>query len=313
MSSAEDTLRSLHDNGPKVIALAAVMVALATGAVALRYVSKLAFAKEFGIDDIFVGISLVFYLATGACVMEGVQQTCLMAFVNPQADICSAINSGRKAVDGKSAEYEVFMKLTWWSSNLVWSPIAFAILGISALYRRVFYVHRFFRISSLILVWVTVFWWVAGTVTGFLSYDPIQAYWDSSIPGMWRYNYPAFWLSLNIVELLLWTFVLALPILEIMRLNVNKKEKALVMSIFCTGGFVIITGIIRIHYVFNKVVNSTLLSLYSSSSASDIGARRRDYRDDMAVRSLGRGHHIGVPSYVQASLHTREANGDHVR
>lgn len=55
-----------------------------------------------------------------------------------------------------------------------------------------------------------------------------------------------------VAELLIETLVLALPIREITKLQLSTRKKALIVTMFCMGGFVLITGIVRIYYAWNK-------------------------------------------------------------
>ena len=144
------------------------------------------------------------------------------------------------------------MQLSWVYSFLYWSNIAFATLSILALYRRVFSTHRFFSVSSLVLVTLTVVWWISGSICDAISYRPAQAYWDPSVPGQYILNYDDFWIASMVAELLIEAAVLALPIREIIKLNLSARKKFLIASLFCMGGFVLITGIVRIYYSWAK-------------------------------------------------------------
>lgn len=53
-----------------------------------------------------------------------------------------------------------------------------------------------------------------------------------------------------IVELLLQTIILPLPIRELYRLHFSQTKKYLCTAIFALGGFVILTGIVRIVGVY---------------------------------------------------------------
>ena len=64
-------------------------------------------------------------------------------------------------------------------------------------------------------------------------------------------------------ELLIEAAVLILPIREILRLNLSIRKKMLIMSLFCMGGFVLITGIVRIYYSWAKSEILLARSLYS--------------------------------------------------
>ena len=145
-----------------------------------------------------------------------------------------------------------FEELTSVHSLLYWSVIAFATLSILFLYKRIFYMGKFFSVASKVLVGLTLVWWVSGTIGEGLGFRPMQAYWDDNIKGQYYINYDGFWASNMIAELFLETATLLLPIREIARAQFGKRKKALVIAMFCMGVFVLITGIIRINYVWTQ-------------------------------------------------------------
>ena len=106
--------------------------------------------------------------------------------------------------------------------------------------------------ASLILIVLTVAWWISGTLTDIFSYRPAQAYWDSSVKGQYYINYNDFWLTSMVAELLIETATLLLPVREVMKLNLSTRKRVFIAGMFCMGGFVLITGIVRIYYAWNK-------------------------------------------------------------
>ena len=71
MSAASDTIVSLRNDGPKIIAVGAVMLALAVCSVILRLLAKAANEKEYGFDDLLIGCSLASYLASESLALRG--------------------------------------------------------------------------------------------------------------------------------------------------------------------------------------------------------------------------------------------------
>ena len=71
MSAAEDTIASLRNNGSEIIAVGAVMASLAIVSVVLRLLAKAWNEKEYGIDDILIGLALLWYLLTESLVLRG--------------------------------------------------------------------------------------------------------------------------------------------------------------------------------------------------------------------------------------------------
>ena len=67
----EATLASLRNNGTKIIAIGSSMLTVAVTCVGLRLTAKFLNEKAFGIDDLLIGLSLLFYLATESLVLRG--------------------------------------------------------------------------------------------------------------------------------------------------------------------------------------------------------------------------------------------------
>ena len=109
-------------------------------------------------------------------------------------------------------------------------------------------------------MFLTVAWWLSGTLTNIFSFRPIRAYWDSSVTGQYYINYNDFWITTMVAELVIETAVIALPIREIARLTLSKRKKVLIMGLFCMGGLVIITGIVGICYAWRKDMSHSLNS-----------------------------------------------------
>lgn len=146
----------------------------------------------------------------------------------------------------------MFLKLSWIYSLLYWSVIAPATASILFLYRRIFSAHRVFRTISSILIGLTGCWWISGTLCDALSYRPVEAYWNKSISGSFTIEYNYFWLASMIIEMLLETACLVLPIREVAKLNLTMKKKILITVIFLLGGLVLISGIVRIYYAWGQ-------------------------------------------------------------
>ena len=69
--SRESTLASLQNNGWKIIAIGSSMLSVAVTSVGLRLTAKYLNENAFGLDDLLIGLSLLFYLATEALVLRG--------------------------------------------------------------------------------------------------------------------------------------------------------------------------------------------------------------------------------------------------
>ncbi|KAL8925694.1 MAG: hypothetical protein Q9208_003377 [Pyrenodesmia sp. 3 TL-2023] len=79
---------------------------------------------------------------------------------------------------------------------------------------------------------------------------PIGYYFPGSSDTTFNVHYLKFWLAMAIVEIFFQFTILILPIRELYQLQLSLKKKFLCSLIFALGGFVIITGIVRIAIVY---------------------------------------------------------------
>ena len=135
---------------------------------------------------------------------------------------------------------------------LYWTIIAFTTYSILLLYRNIFAVHNFFLVSSQLIAAVVTIWWISGTIIDARAYQPTEAFWNPSLTGEYVVNYDYFWIGNMIIELFFEAAVLILPVWEVTKLGLNKRKKVLVTVMFAMGGFVLITGILRIHYAWKS-------------------------------------------------------------
>ncbi|KAL9009145.1 MAG: hypothetical protein Q9173_005801 [Seirophora scorigena] len=129
--------------------------------------------------------------------------------------------------------------------------IALVQTSILFFYRRIFFLSPFFRWTSAILIAVCVAWWIAAMVIeiGYPGHT-IGEFFPGSPKTTLNVNYLDFWLAMGILEVFLQVTILILPIREVYRLQLSLKKQILCSLIFALGGFVIITGIVRLILVY---------------------------------------------------------------
>ena len=143
-----------------------------------------------------------------------------------------------------------------------WPVIALAQASILFLYRRLFLTTHF-RFTSLALIAVVAAWGiVASIIEIFYPGHPINYYFGDSIGTTFNVTYLTFWrmlenfryrsaadfdsVAMSIIELVVNILILTLPISEILKLQLSRRKKFGLSVVFLLGGFVIITGIVRI-------------------------------------------------------------------
>lgn len=75
---------------------------------------------------------------------------------------------------------------------------------------------------------------------------PIDYFFPGTASVHWNVVYLPFWLAMGIIEGLIDVVILVLPIRELHKLNLSTDKKLYISLIFMLGGFVVITGIVRL-------------------------------------------------------------------
>ena len=104
----------------------------------------------------------------------------------------------------------------------------------------------FRHISSALIFMVIIAAIIASVIEIGFPGHPLDYYFAAASDTRWNVYYTSFWLAMSIFEVAVDTIVLVLPMREILRLQLEPKKKFFLSLVFLLGGFVIITGIVRI-------------------------------------------------------------------
>jgi hypothetical protein len=122
-------------------------------------------------------------------------------------------------------------------------------MSVLLFYRHICFVAEGYRRASLAVMVVSTAWYIAAQVSNLLSCHPIDSFWNLSKPGQCL-NFNAMFLGTGIADTVIDIFILLLPIRMALKLQLPRKTRVAVAGIFGLGGFVVITNIIRIRYVY---------------------------------------------------------------
>ncbi|KAI4141525.1 MAG: hypothetical protein LQ341_003504 [Variospora aurantia] len=227
-----ETIRGLATNGPAIIGTGCAFTVLAVLAVGLRIVSKRIAHSPFAIDDWLLVIALLFYFTTEVLVIR--------------SDVV-----GRQASSPEDEKYQIYLQYVYIYSVFYFVIVALVQISILAFYRRIFFLSRFFRWTSAILIAVCIAWWIVAMIIeiGYPGHR-IGYYFPGGPQTTLDVNYLDFWLAMGILEVFLQVTILILPIREVYRLQLSLKKQMLCSLIFALGSFVIITGIVRLILVY---------------------------------------------------------------
>ncbi|KAI0859760.1 hypothetical protein F4860DRAFT_504426 [Xylaria cubensis] len=140
-----------------------------------------------------------------------------------------------------------YLKLAFATSVLYFTIAGATKLGILFMYYRVFHVSAAFRYQLYLSASLVVGWWVGCTVATLTNCIPLEWSWINSFADpRYCFNYNIFWMASGACEILLDVLILTLPIGVVVRLQFSLKQKLTVSGIFLLGGFVVVTGFIKV-------------------------------------------------------------------
>ncbi len=120
------------------------------------------------------------------------------------------------------------------TSVLYYSVAAPVKISLLCLYRRIFAVQSFKRMTLLVGLLV-VLWWLAATLANIFSCMPFELLWDLSLKGR-CFNFNLFWFSIGIIETVIDIIILLLPVKMVMALQMSRRNKTVLCGIFLLGG-----------------------------------------------------------------------------
>jgi hypothetical protein len=128
-----------------------------------------------------------------------------------------------------------YMKVSYSIAMLYFSLIGTIKISILLMYRRIFVVDSF-RQQSLVLGVIVVLWWLSGTVATAVYCVPLQQFWIGPSAGGYCWNYNIFWMVMGVIEVIIDTTILLLPVRRVCPLQLTLQTKILVIGVFLLGG-----------------------------------------------------------------------------
>ena len=210
-----------------------------------------------------------------------------------------------------------YLKISFTSAILYFSIVTAIKLSILLMYRRIFAVTSF-RNHSLIVGAVVMVWWLVGTIATMVSCIPVERLWVGPSAGGYCFNFNIYWMAMGAVELIIDSYILVLPIRMILNLQLSRKNKILLCGIFLLGGFVIITGLLRVVYGYKPGSQNVAFAKAETWSAVHIGIAivcaclptyRPLFARAAATFSSFRRHYYGSGSHTDDSNTRSKASG----
>ncbi|KAJ0331740.1 hypothetical protein COL5a_002408 [Colletotrichum fioriniae] len=211
----------------EIVAILAVGSVLSTAAVSLRVYTRVKMLRTFGLDDSVMVVAQMFLI--GSAVAIGLESKWGLGFhswVPPPED------------------YVPYMK-SFYTSIIVYN-IATCLVKVSILlqYRRIFAID----IMQKLTLWGLAFMISWTAMLSFLlpmMCLPVAAFWDSTIEGR-CIDFLAIWYTMAGVNLVADFAIFSMPIPVINSLQLPRKQKRMLLVVFCLGFFTCIISALRI-------------------------------------------------------------------
>ncbi|KAK3942513.1 hypothetical protein QBC46DRAFT_72177 [Diplogelasinospora grovesii] len=222
-------ISNLHESyQANIIACAAISWAVGATFVALRFYTRGRLLQNvLGTEDWFILVALVFSGATCAGMIEQ-----------------AVYGLGKHALDLDPALRMPMARAGWYTILWYMMALLFTKISILMLYIRILgYQHaRYAAYAIMTIVILTNVWTFVTVMT---SCIPLQAFWDPSIPD--SYCRPAsYWFANTGLHIGTDVLLYILPLPVIFNLQVKRRQKVALYSIFALGFFVCSISVVRL-------------------------------------------------------------------
>ncbi|KAL8852978.1 MAG: hypothetical protein Q9221_002126 [Calogaya cf. arnoldii] len=253
---------SSDDRSSEVVTTAVALAIISTVAVALRFMARKHQKISLSWDDYLVLAALV------GCTLRLSQwafrfrtaDTCEQIFA---LAVCTVEGYGARIGTGRHIwvvgpeNTKKFLVLSY-IFQLVYNCCAICVrASIMAFYLRVFPRHTtpaWWRACFLAISFIYLGGGIAGIAASIFICTPISYFWTRTGNGH-CVNEMALYYSGGALTVIVDILVLALPMMIVWKLQMNRSKKIGVMGIFLLGGFVCLASIIRMVYIHQIVVN----------------------------------------------------------
>ncbi|KAJ5967134.1 Nucleic acid-binding OB-fold [Penicillium viridicatum] len=207
-------------------------------AIVATFIRSLEFHKHFGLEDIFVIFGLLFSVGMG-----------ILEFFMVDAGY------GRDIWTISFSNITFILKYNWIVEMLYVGAITSIKMAFLNLYLYIF--PNFGLRNAIYIVMGIVVAYFFAFLEG-ICFNCLPTSWTGETKGS-CFDFNAFGIACAVINIVLDVTVIALPLHEIMKMNLRPMKKALVMLMFCTGFFITIVSIIRLKSVvtFAYTTNTT--------------------------------------------------------
>ncbi|KAJ5625835.1 Nucleic acid-binding OB-fold [Penicillium lagena] len=229
-----------RDKSNIIVVINSVFMALA---IIVTFIRSLQFHKQFGLEDIFATVGLLSAVVMGA-----------LEFLMIDAGY------GRDIWTISFANIELILKYNWVVEMLYIVAVVAVKMAFLCLYLKIFPNIGLRRVIYALMGFSTLYFLVftLGICFNCLPVTYIWTAWTGETHGSCL-DFNAFGIACAVINIVLDVVVMALPLHEIIKLNLRPWKKVLVIVMFCTGFFITIISIIHLTFVvtFADTTNAT--------------------------------------------------------
>ncbi|KAI1203025.1 hypothetical protein F5X97DRAFT_342927 [Nemania serpens] len=223
--------------GDATLGVSGLVIALAVISVALRFYTRSFTRQGLRWDDWLILAAVIATLATAALLLWG-------NAVDPNGLWVSENTDPSYVYTDQDVFY---LKLAFVTSVLYFTIAGATKLGILCMYYRIFHVSSAFRYQLFLSAALVTGWWAGCTVATLTNCIPLEWSWINGLADpRYCFNYNVFWMAAGVCEIFLDVLILTLPISVLTRLRLSWRRKLTISGIFLLGGFVVITGVVKV-------------------------------------------------------------------
>jgi hypothetical protein len=124
-------------------------------------------------------------------------------------------------------------------------------MSVLCFYRHIFFIKDSYRRASLALMVVAGSWYIATIIPSMLVCYPVESFWNRTMHGKCL-NLNLLSFGTSIADTCIDLAILLLPVRMAFKLQLPLKTRIAVAGIFALGGFVVITNMMRVIYIYQS-------------------------------------------------------------
>ncbi|KAI0404425.1 hypothetical protein F4802DRAFT_227587 [Xylaria palmicola] len=236
--------------GQSVIIWSSLFIVLCTLFVVLRFVSLRIGRRPIGVEDWLIVPAWIIQL--GLCVNA----------------ICSVLYGGVGRHEKYVLEYQP-QALVAWAQTLFVTELLYGLVfpiektTILLLYLRLFRIHRWFRITTYVLIAYIWMWGISEVVVAIAQCTPVAFQWDKKIEGGHCIDQLSYYRWVSVPNIIHDVVMLIMPLPVVWTLKLDIRKKLALTGVFLIGSIGCIASFVRLSIFFklNALSDNTWASI----------------------------------------------------